>query len=231
VHQIDAQQETHIEFRIVTKKGEVRWIAHGCRAVSSQDGRSLGWRISNRDITDLKNAEEHAQQLAFFDSLTNLPNRRMLLDRLNHALSQAKRFGRTLAIMFLDLDRFKEINDTFGHDVGDSLLLEVARRLSACVRAGDTVSWPGGDEFVIVLPQIANSQAATVVAEKIMKAIRQPICIDDHLLDVTISVGIAVYEANVADDATELMKKADVAMYGAKQAGRNGYRLFEEVSA
>ncbi|MCK9202610.1 MAG: PAS domain-containing protein, partial [Gallionella sp.] len=103
LHHIDAQQETHIEFRIVTKKGEVRWIAHGCRAVFSPDGRPLGRRISNRDITDLKNAEEHARQLAFFDSLTNLPNRRMLVDRLNHGLSQARRFGRPLAVMFLDL--------------------------------------------------------------------------------------------------------------------------------
>lgn len=226
----DGQKEAHIEFRIVTRAGEVRWIAHGCRAVFSPDGRPLGRRISNRDITDLKHAEEQARQLAYFDSLTNLPNRRMLLDRLNHGLFQARRFERPLAIMFLDLDRFKEVNDTLGHDVGDSLLVQLAGRLSTCVRGGDTVARTGGDEFVIVLPEIADSQAVKVVAEKILQAIRQPVRIADHRLDVTVSIGIAVHDANAADDATELMKKADIAMYAAKQAGRNGYRLFEALN-
>jgi len=227
----DGQKEAHIEFRIATRTGEVRWIAHGCRAVFSQDGRPLGRRISNRDITDLKNAEEQARQLAFFDSLTNLPNRRMLLDRLNLGLSQARRFKRSLAVMFLDLDHFKDINDTLGHDMGDSLLREVASRLSACLRAGDTVARTGGDEFIIVLPEIADAQAATVVAEKIVHAIRRPVCIGGHALDITISIGIAIHEANAAHDAAELMKNADIAMYQAKQAGRNGYRVFEEATA
>lgn len=226
---IDTPEGIQIEFRILTKTGTVRWIAHGCRVVLSPDGRPLGRRISNRDITDLKNAEERARQLALVDSLTNLPNRRMLLERLEHDLLQARRFGRLLAVMFLDLDDFKETNDTLGHDAGDSLLVEVAGRLSACVRAGDTVARPGGDEFVIVLPEIADMQAAMVVAEKILKSIRRPVCIADHRLDVTVSIGIAVREADGVDDAAELMKKADIAMYQAKQTGRNAYRLFEEV--
>jgi len=184
-----------------------------------------------RDISERKDAERRVHQLAFFDSLTNLPNRRMLLDRLQHGLAQAKRFGRPLAVMFLDLDRFKNINDSLGHNVGDSLLAEVATRLQACVRAGDTVSRPGGDEFVVVLPEIADSQAATIVAEKIIEALGRPMLIGDHLLDVTISIGIAIYDANASDGVVELMKKADIAMYAAKQAGRNCYRFYEQANA
>ena len=184
-----------------------------------------------RDITERKRAEERANQLAFFDSLTNLPNRRMLLDRLKHGLSQAKRFGRTFAVMFLDLDRFKQVNDTLGHEAGDILLQEVATRLLTCVRAGDTVSRPGGDEFVIVLPEIASPEAAALVAEKIIAVVAQPLQLADQLLEITISIGIAVHAADAADDASELMRKADIAMYTAKQAGRNCCRLFKDGCA
>lgn len=215
-----------IDFRIVTKAGEVRWIAHGCRAVFSRDGRPLGRRAGNRDITDLKNAEQCAHQLAFFDSLTGLPNRRMLLDRLDHALSQAERFHRALAVMFLDLDRFKQINDTMGHDVGDKLLIVVGGRLSACVRAGDTVSRTGGDEFIIVLPEIANADDARIVAEKILGSLKEPLLVGERQLEVTTSIGISIYPVDGTDDALELMKKADIAMYAAKQAGRNAYRFY-----
>ena len=186
--------------------------------------------LLTRQQTALREAEQLARHLALFDALTDLPNRRMLLDRLTSGLSQAKRFHRSLAVMFLDLDRFKEINDTFGHEVGDRLLKEVARRLTTCVRSGDTVSRSGGDEFVIVLPEIAHSTDAKLVAEKIIQTFGEPVRIDERLLNVTTSIGIAVYPINGSDDANELMKKADRAMYVAKKAGRNRYQIFAETA-
>jgi diguanylate cyclase (GGDEF)-like protein len=182
-----------------------------------------------RDISERKQAEAQIRQLAFYDSLTNLPNRRMLLDRLNQALGQAQRYHRALAIMFLDLDRFKNINDTLGHDVGDELLKTVAARLNASVRVGDTVSRQGGDEFVVVLAEIAHPMDAAVVAEKIIKTLAQPVVVNGiELPQVTTSIGIAVYPVAGVDDAVELMKKADLAMYAVKEAGRNGYRFFHD---
>ncbi len=223
---LESHHEGHLHFRILTKSGKVLWIAHGCQGVFSMDKKFLGRRASNRDITDLKDAEQAAHHLAHYDPLTGLPNRRLLLDRLHLALTQAKRFHRALAVMFLDLDHFKKINDTLGHEIGDKLLIEVSRRFSACVRAGDTVSRPGGDEFVIILQEISNPDAATAVADKIIQAIHSPIHIGNHSLDVTTSIGIAIYPVDGTDDAGELMKNADIAMYETKQAGRNGYQLY-----
>ena len=182
-----------------------------------------------RDITERKRAEEQIRQLVFYDTLTNLPNRRMLLDRLHQALAKARRYQRVLAVMFLDLDYFKSINDTYGHDVGDGLLKTVAGRLNASVRAGDTVSRQGGDEFVIVLEEIAHPQDAAIVAENIIATLALPIVVNGvELPPVTTSIGIAIYPVDGLDDATGLMKKADMAMYSAKGAGRNGYRFFRE---
>ncbi len=229
-HKHETWDKPHGEltFRILTKDSQVRWIAHGCTAVFSHDGKPLGRRGSNRDITDLKEAEQRAYQLAYFDSLTNLPNRRMLLDRLHHGLAQAKRFERALAIMFLDLDRFKLVNDTLGHDTGDKLLVEVAHRLAGCIRTGDTVARTGGDEFIIVLSEISQPADAATVADKILSAFTQPIELAGQRIDTSTSIGIAVYPVNGGDDAEALMKKADIAMYAAKNAGRNQYSVFTD---
>jgi diguanylate cyclase (GGDEF)-like protein/PAS domain S-box-containing protein len=184
-----------------------------------------------RDISERRQAEEQIRQLAYYDTLTELPNRRLLLDRLEHALTQAKRHQYALALMFLDLDRFKQINDDLGHDVGDELLKAVAKRLSECVRSGDTVSRQGGDEFVVVLERIEQAEDASQVAEKILSIIKEPLAIDGHVLDITVSLGIAIFQPDGEAGIQDLMKQADTAMYAAKQAGRNCYRYFEPPGA
>lgn len=212
------------------KNGEIfpNWMT--ITAVKDAGGAVTHYVGTHTDITLRKAAEKQIHELAFFDPLTNLPNRRMMLDRLEEGLAQAKRFRRSLAVMFLDIDRFKQINDTFGHDVGDKLLLEVSKRLSSCVRSVDTVSRQGGDEFVIVLPEISHPRDSTLIAEKIVMAIRDPVSVDHHVLNVTTSIGIAVFAVDGNDDAQALMKKADAAMYAVKHAGRDGYQLFVEAS-
>lgn len=177
------------------------------------------------NVTARKQAEETARHLAYFDSLTDLPNRRMLEDRLDQGLINARRYHRSLAVMFMDLDNFKNVNDTHGHHVGDQLLQVVADRLKRCIRAGDTVGRSGGDEFIIVLPEISNPEDAEIVAKKIIAAVDAPITIGGACLHVGASIGVAVYPVSGTDDAPELMKKADQAMYQAKQAGRNRYQL------
>lgn len=226
LHHIDRDDACEFCFRIVLPDGQIRWIEHICLPVFSESGEFLGRRASNRDVTDRKNDEAHIQQLAFFDVLTGLPNRRLLSDRLDHALAQARRFKRSLAVMFLDLDHFKQVNDTLGHAAGDELLKIVAGRLQACVRSGDTIARQGGDEFIVVLAEIARPGDAAGVAEKIIQAIGEPVQIAGTPLGVTTSIGIAVYPVDGSDDAQELLKKADRAMYAAKAAGRNAYRFF-----
>lgn len=181
-----------------------------------------------RLVAELQQSEEQVRQLAYFDFLTGLPNRRLLLDRLHQAVSQARRHGYSMAIMFLDLDHFKRINDTLGHDTGDELLKQVATRLAGCIRSGDTASRSGGDEFILVMPEIAQPHDAAVVAEKIIRALNEPIVIGEHHLHIGVSIGIAIYPVDGSDDMLELMKKADTAMYAAKGGGRNNYRFFGE---
>lgn len=183
-----------------------------------------------RDISERKQAEEKIRRLVDLDTLTSLPNRRLLRDRLNQALFQAKRHQRPLAVMFLDLDHFKQINDTLGHDIGDELLQVVAARLTACVRSIDTVARLGGDEFVIVLTEIRDTPDAEQVARKISRSLKEPLHIREHELRVTTSIGIAIYPVNGDHDALKLMKMADLAMYETKAAGRDGYRIYREAN-
>lgn len=197
--------------------------------VTDSNGRIQHFVAVKQDISERKASEERVQYLAHHDQLTDLPNRVLLSDRLFQALAQARRDRCTLALMFLDLDNFKPVNDSLGHDIGDLLLKEVALRLKACVpRDSDTVSRLGGDEFVILLAQIDKAMDAVVVAGKILAALNRPFTIGSHSIGISVSIGIAVYPQH-GDDVNRLMKSADTAMYLAKKAGRNCYRFFREV--
>lgn len=216
--------------RVYRNENETFWRKDGSSmpvSVSSspiiREGRVEGSVVAFADITERKQQQDEIHKLAYYDILTSLPNRRLLLERLHQALAQARRYHRSLAVMFLDLDHFKEINDSLGHEAGDELLKSVANRLTGCVRSGDTVARQGGDEFVVLLAEVAQAADAANVAEKLLLALRNPILIAGHELEVTVSIGISIYPVDGTDDAQELMRKADVAMYAAKQAGRNRY--------
>lgn len=188
----------------------------------------LGWFY---DITNLKTAEEKIRQLAFHDPLTRLPNRQLLLDRLQQALAGSARSGRHGALLFIDLDNFKSLNDTLGHIVGDLLLQQVAQRLTACVREGDTVARLGGDEFVVMLEDLSKetieaAEQSEVIGEKVLAALEQPYQLDIHEFRNSASVGATVFNGT-QQETEELLKQADIAMYQAKKAGRNTLRFFD----
>jgi diguanylate cyclase (GGDEF)-like protein/PAS domain S-box-containing protein len=200
-----------------------------------KDGQSI-WALKNItlagdgihttvvDITDRRRAEEQIEFHAYHDVLTQLPNRKLFTDRLTHSLSHARRSGKTVAVMFVDLDHFKSINDTLGHEAGDELLLEISRRLRASVRDHDTVARLGGDEFTIILSELRNPENAVSIAEKIILEVARPVSLAGTSVEITVSIGIALFPDDGAD-AESLLRNADRAMYRAKESGRNTYQL------
>ena len=203
---------------------------HQARFINSQ-GVVIGTVGCARDITERKASEALVQHLAHHDVLTDLPNRALLTDRLRQALAQARRDHGKLAVLFLDLDNLKPVNDTLGHAVGDLILKEVARRLREVVtRQSDTVSRLGGDEFVILLQRVNSEQDASVVADKILDSLGQPFCIDQLVIDISASIGIAIFPEH-GEDVDLLLRNADAAMYRAKHEGRNCSRIFDASMA
>jgi diguanylate cyclase (GGDEF)-like protein/PAS domain S-box-containing protein len=181
-----------------------------------------------RDVTEKKRAQELISYQAYHDLLTRLPNRTLMEDRLNMAITQAARNKQNIAVMFLDLDRFKWVNDTLGHTMGDRLLQAVSQRLEHSLRKGDTLARFGGDEFALILPLVQRQEDAAVIAEKILNGFKLPFMIDDHELFVSASIGIAIYpEAGETMDA--LVRSADMAMYTVKDRGKNGFEFFNET--
>jgi diguanylate cyclase (GGDEF)-like protein/PAS domain S-box-containing protein len=177
------------------------------------------------DLTERKRAESRIRYLAHHDALTGLPNRALLQDRINQAITQAHRSKQHVAVLFIDLDNFKRINDSLGHETGDRLLQLVAARLQRCLREGDSVARLGGDEFVISLPALSSGNDAALIAQKVLAAMRRGLMVSNHQLHLTASIGIGVYPAD-GDDAQGLMRAADIAMYHAKERGRDDYQFF-----
>jgi diguanylate cyclase (GGDEF)-like protein len=200
------------------------WFELSVSSKSADDGQAPRFIVLARDITQQKAAEEHILRLGHFDPLTGLANRNLLNDRVSHAISMAQRSGADLAVVFLDLDHFKHVNDSLGHTAGDKLLIEIAMRLQSSVRDQDTVARLGGDEFILVLPD-TDANGAAHVAEKILETVAQVFWMDQYELVVTPSIGIAVYPDD-GENYDTLFKCADAAMYRAKRDGRNGYRFF-----
>jgi diguanylate cyclase (GGDEF)-like protein/PAS domain S-box-containing protein len=205
------------------KNGDV-FPAEVCLTALTLSGRP-SLLATVRDISDRKLAEERVQFLAFYDALTGLPNRTLLLDRLNKALADARRQEYKIALLFLDLDRFKDINDSLGHSVGDLFLQEVAERLKRFARDQDTVARLGGDEFLIMLTHVKDTPDAAIAAERLMDAMTAEFVIQGHSLNVRCSVGISIFPEHGADRET-LIKNADAAMYSAKGSSRNNFRFF-----
>lgn len=205
-----------------------RTLLLNARQIEREVGKERIILLAIEDITERKKYEEKIQQMAFHDSLTGLPNRKLFSDRLGIVLAQAKRNKKKVGIVMLDLDNFKDVNDTLGHDVGDTLLKAVAERLSGTLRKSDTVARFGGDEFVLIFPDMEVIEEAIQVVQKIIDRFHKPFLIDTHQLVVTTSIGIAVYPNDGMDEEI-LMKNADIAMYQAKQAGRARYQLYKEV--
>jgi diguanylate cyclase (GGDEF)-like protein len=190
----------------------------------------MSWQLAQSRVREGEIKLEHAKRveyLAYHDGLTGLPNRSMFSKLLSQSLSEAHRYGRRLGVAFLDLDRFKQINDTLGHEAGDQLLQDVAKRLKECVRESDTVARLGGDEFVVLLPELNEVKHAAVIAEKILAAIAKPFTLIGHEFRVTASVGISAYPMDGLDEQT-LTKNADVAMYKAKSEGKNNFQFYSE---
>ena len=213
-------------YQMETQPGQLRWFLVSGKPVF-ENGAFRGYRGTGSDITAQKISEQKIEFLAYHDPLTGLPNRLLLQDRVQQAMAHADRTGTQLALMFLDLDNFKKINDSLGHATGDALLKEVASRLSECVRDTDTISRQGGDEFVLVLSDLPDLDATTPVLAKIMGRLQDPFDTDGNELSTSVSIGVAIYPEDGHDFET-LSKKADTAMYRAKEAGRNTYRFFDE---
>jgi len=211
-------------FRFIHKSGELRWFESTGKTYRTATGESRVVFVS-RDITERQRYEETIRHQAFHDALTGLPNRMLFKDRLALEIARAKRNKQMLAVLFLDLDRFKLVNDTLGHDMGDQMLKIIARRLVGYVREDDTVARLGGDEFTVLLPEILQAENAVKVARKILRAIREPVHIGVHELYISTSIGIALYP-NDGEDAESLLKNADTAMYRAKENGKNNYQLY-----
>ncbi|GAB6083109.1 EAL domain-containing protein [Desulfuromonas carbonis] len=229
---LDGPQDFNLEHRILWPDGQVRHVHAQARVVRDSEGKAIRVNGTLHDVSDrlqtearLVENQAHLNYLAYHDALTGLPNRLLFQDRFNHAIARSRRLSYQVAILFLDLDQFKKVNDSLGHEVGDQLLREVAGRLRGCAREADTLARLGGDEFVLLLEEVDGMNAASAAAKKIIKRLLPTFRVGGFELYTTASIGIALYPSN-GTSVEELMKCADVAMYRAKERGRNNFQFY-----
>ena len=222
------QIECH-ETECIRQDGERVGVSLSLSPIKDKTGAIVGTATIARDITGRRRAEDRLYHLAFHDTLTGLPNRFLFRERVSQALTQARRHDQQVALLFIDLDRFKEINDSLGHQIGDRLLQATASRLRRCLREGDAVARLGGDEFVVSLSALTDSGDATLIARKILETLREPFFIGNREMNVSGSIGIGVYPAD-GQDMESLMHAADTAMYHAKRNGRGNCQLARDAT-
>ncbi len=224
---LEGKKPFDIEFRVCWPDGTIRYTKSAGQVIRDQEGHPLRMTGINYDITDRVQAQEQLQFIAHHDVLTGLPNRLLFMDRLGRALIRARRYQESIAVFYMDLDRFKNINDTFGHNTGDKFLKSIAGFLSTEIRSSDTIARLGGDEFAVIVENVSGAEDVILVAEKMLDTLAKPIKIDEHEFYVTTSIGISLFP-NDSDDAEDLLKNADTAMYRAKELGRNNFQFYSE---
>ncbi len=209
------------------KNGEIypKWLI--INAIASEDGITTGYVGIFSDLSEQKKAEKKLEDLSFYDSLTHLPNRVLFRDRLSVGISIAKRDKHQLAVLLIDLDRFKIINDSLGHNVGDELLEMIAQRFLTLGRESDTVARLGGDEFAVLLPELSHAEDASVVAQNFIDSLQEPFCLEGHCINIGTSIGISIFPCDGVD-VDGLIKHAELALYKAKEHGRNHYQYFSQ---
>ena len=212
---------------LVRSDGQELHIEDSAAPIYDLSGEFAGMVVVFHDVSESRAITQKMSHLAEHDELTSLPNRALLNDRLEHGITLARRHGRQMAVLFIDLDHFKHINDSLGHMIGDQILKAVARRIALCIRNSDTVSRQGGDEFIVLLSEVNRAEDAELIAEKIRLAVMMPYTIDSHYLHLTASIGVSVYP-NDGENATALVQFADTAMYHAKEKGRNNSQFFKD---
>jgi diguanylate cyclase (GGDEF)-like protein/PAS domain S-box-containing protein len=208
------------------KNGEIYPEMLTISAVKNAEGMIQHYISLSTDITSMKASQEQLERIAHFDSLTNLPNRVLLADRLSQSILQSQRSNQSLAVAFMDLDGFKAINDNYGHNIGDDLLIAVSQRMKKALREGDTLARIGGDEFIAVVTNVENFEGCELVLERLLKAAAEPVTVGNIEMQVSVSIGVTLYPQDKVD-ADQLMSHADQAMYIAKQAGKNRSHLFD----
>lgn len=213
------------ELRLRDARGEVRWFATTIASLADEHGRVTRLRGAMLDVTARRLAETRVQRLAYHDDLTGLPNRAAFMDHIAEAVERAGGLGSRFALLFLDLDGFKEINDSLGHDAGDDLLRQVSQRIRACLRQADRLARFGGDEFLVLIDPVRRRRDVEAVTRKILKAVATPLKLDGLMATVSASIGIAMFPDD-GEDPSRLLKNADAAMYQAKQGGRNALRFY-----